>query len=50
MRWTVVSGHYDPVLRGNSMVGAQGAFYFPNTAGSGDSEEDEVEGVYVYPD
>ena len=44
----MVSGHYHPVLMGRPTVGAQGAFYFPNTAG--DSEEDEVEGVYVYPD
>ena len=48
MSWTVVSGHYDPVFMGTTRVGAQGAFYFPNAAG--DSAEDEVEGVYVYPD
>ena len=43
----MVSGHHTVHTRG-SRVGAQGAFYFPNAAG--DSEEDEVEGVYVYPD
>ena len=45
----MVSGHHYPVeVMGSTGVGAQGAFYFPNAAG--DSEEDEVEGVYVYPD